>query len=416
MIFCSLCDFSHPTCLPISHLRTHGLTTAQYKDRFPLQKLRIFSQQHKSNLAAGLKKSYTAGKSIAPMLGKHHTQETKKKISLNSKGVFNIGNVRQRERKLERMAAGALLFNCEILTIDHLVGRATARCNTCSHTFTYTNQIFYPARLAKIGKLCPHCQPRETFISQGEIEVGEFIREHFSGVVLQNDREVLSGREFDIYLPELKIGIEYTGLFWHSNIQRPDILHLQQKTLLAREHSVELITIFEDEWQCQKDKVKNILHGKITPQINEYRISEIDAQDANAFLVQWSLSIAEFNLALGLYKEDALLGIVTFKDSLPEWEITNLCTLGNVDLFPVITYFQDTFNAERKPLSGIADLRWGGKYSSLGFALSETIPPKVWFLHDRYSQRSIALDDIPLIKRNKETIFDCGYEKWELCK
>ncbi len=55
----------------------------------------------------------------------------------------------------------------------------------------------------------------------------------------------LQGREVDIYIPHLKVGIEYDGGGWHQDIKR-DI----DKTKMMHEHGIELIRIRESK--CPK--------------------------------------------------------------------------------------------------------------------------------------------------------------------
>lgn len=49
-----------------------------------------------------------------------------------------------------------------------------------------------------------------------EKEVLDFINSIYSGKVINNDRDTISPKELDIYIPEKKFAIEYNGLFWHS--------------------------------------------------------------------------------------------------------------------------------------------------------------------------------------------------------
>ena len=34
--------------------------------------------------------------------------------------------------------------------------------------------------------------------------------------IILHDRNILNGKEIDIFIPKLKIGVEYNGLYWHS--------------------------------------------------------------------------------------------------------------------------------------------------------------------------------------------------------
>ncbi|MFC2577691.1 MAG: hypothetical protein ACFNQH_01375, partial [Veillonella parvula] len=53
--------------------------------------------------------------------------------------------------------------------------------------------------------------------SKTENEIKDFIMDYCSDIELHN-REYLDGKEIDIYLPVLNIGIEYNGSYYHSSI------------------------------------------------------------------------------------------------------------------------------------------------------------------------------------------------------
>lgn len=78
--------------------------------------------------------------------------------------------------------------------------------------------------------------------------------------------EFMRGLELDIYLPELKIAIEYHGLRVHS--QRP-VYGPKDSHKIKTQHlekfkrcfsaGIRLIQIFEDEWELKRDIVKSML-------------------------------------------------------------------------------------------------------------------------------------------------------------
>ena len=45
----------------------------------------------------------------------------------------------------------------------------------------------------------------------------------------ENNRQVLNGKEIDIWIPERNIGIELDGLFWHKEHESNDRLHSIKK-------------------------------------------------------------------------------------------------------------------------------------------------------------------------------------------
>ena len=73
---------------------------------------------------------------------------------------------------------------------------------------------------------------------------------------------MLNNKELDIYLPKLKLAIEFNGLYWHSNKFIDKNYHLN-KLNIAENNNIHLIQIFEDEWDNNKDFIKKILKSII---------------------------------------------------------------------------------------------------------------------------------------------------------
>jgi len=60
-----------------------------------------------------------------------------------------------------------------------------------------------------------------------------------------------------------KIAIEYDGLYWHNDDVKEDHKYHLNKTLRCEQENIQLIHIFENEWNSKKDivksRIKNIL-------------------------------------------------------------------------------------------------------------------------------------------------------------
>lgn len=110
------------------------------------------------------------------------------------------------------------------------------------------------------GGGCPKCRKNGT--SQSEKELLNYVQSIYSGEVVANDRSVLDGMEIDIYIPDLKIGIEYNGLYWHSEMYRKQNYHYE-KFKLAKDKGVKLFQIFEDDWLRKKDVCENTIRHKL---------------------------------------------------------------------------------------------------------------------------------------------------------
>jgi hypothetical protein len=57
--------------------------------------------------------------------------------------------------------------------------------------------------------------------------------------VIRKDRGILNGKEIDIYLPDYNIGIEFNGLYYHSNLFVDNNYHVN-KSNLANEKGIKL--------------------------------------------------------------------------------------------------------------------------------------------------------------------------------
>jgi len=94
-----------------------------------------------------------------------------------------------------------------------------------------------------------------SFTSKPQIEIRDFITSKGFECEL-NNRKILKGKEIDIYIPSLKIGIEYNGNFWHAEGMNHKTKRThQEKTECAISAGIKLVQIFEDELVFNKELV-----------------------------------------------------------------------------------------------------------------------------------------------------------------
>lgn len=130
------------------------------------------------------------------------------------------------------------------------------------------------------------------------------------------------GKEVDIFIPELKLGIEFNGLFWHNENKVSRNYHLE-KTKHFANRGIRIIHIFEHEWQFRKDQVKSFLLSAINQ--NQNRVAarkcrfiftndkqEIKAaQDLlEATHIQGKAPSPKY--VINVYFQEMLLGVATF--------------------------------------------------------------------------------------------------------
>lgn len=83
--------------------------------------------------------------------------------------------------------------------------------------------------------------------SHFEDDIVQYIESIGVSNIKRHNRDILDGREIDIYLPDVMIGIEFNGTYWHSNANVSKHYH-EDKSKLANDKHIRLIHIYEFEW------------------------------------------------------------------------------------------------------------------------------------------------------------------------
>lgn len=102
---------------------------------------------------------------------------------------------------------------------------------------------------------CLKCYPKCSGFSNQEKQLLLFCKQYFKNI-LENDKKLIKPYELDIVIPEIKLAIEYNGVFYHSNLDKN--YHLN-KTELAEKQNYRLIHIWENDWLENKDIIKQKL-------------------------------------------------------------------------------------------------------------------------------------------------------------
>ena len=87
--------------------------------------------------------------------------------------------------------------------------------------------------------------------SDFERDICEYLKE--LGISFEeNERDVLTGKEIDIYCKEHNIGIECNGTFYHSDIKHSRFYHIN-KRLKTEDSGIRLYSIWSDSWDLKKN-------------------------------------------------------------------------------------------------------------------------------------------------------------------
>lgn len=289
------------------------------------------------------------------------------------------------------------------------------------------------------GHGCPKCA---NIISKSENEIAEFIENLFGKEnVIRRARNILPGnKEIDIYIPSKKIGIEYNGLFWHSDSSGKNKWYHTNKTNECEKLGIRLIQIFEDEYEQNKqlvlDKIEHILGsnhhaGKIMGR--KCTIIEISSSDSKDFLKKNHIQgNGEGSIKIGAYFNNNLIGVMLFKDwKNGEWELTRFATDINYISQGVgskmFNYFIKHYSP--KQIKSFADRRWStiekNIYTTLGFELVKILKPEYRYISTKSPSKRLhkfgfrkqilhKKYGLPLSMSESEMATSLGYSKvWD---
>ena len=242
------------------------------------------------------------------------------------------------------------------------------------------------------GKGCPKCG---NHLSYAEDEIYNLISKYYE--TERNNRTVLNGQEVDIYVPCLKMGIEYHGLRWHGeNFGKNRKYHLN-KLNVANENGIKLIQIFEDEYVNSKDivinKIKHILHiadGDLRKiPARKCKIKKINREDAKVFLTRYHIQgYVPSTIHYGAFLSDELVAVMSFTFSENKWTLGRFASNYNCVCQGIGGKLFKHFIREHNPtyIKSFADRRWttdvnDNLYTKLGFQMSVLLEPEYRYVN-----------------------------------
>ena len=306
-----------------------------------------------------------------------------------------------------------------------------------NHTFEISTDNYY-GRLYSNNNLCTVCNPISDLSSIKEKMLYEFISENYSGEIIRNYKDKW---EIDIYLPELKLGFEFNGLYWHSDKFKSKWYHID-KLNYFKEKEINIIHIWEDDWVNNSEIIKSqILYSLdlIKDKIFARKCKVKEIKDINIirdFLNKNHIQgFTKSSFKLGLYYNDELVSIMTFdhfegrkKMFNNEWNLNRFCTLNNKVIVGAASKLLKNFIKIKSPnrIISYADKNWssGYLYYKLGFDLiGDSNPDYKYVINGKRIHKShfknakIDKPESSYIKENNIIkIWDCGKLKFEMKK
>ena len=283
------------------------------------------------------------------------------------------------------------------------------QCTLCNKIFT--NNETNPAR---IRCTCTH------FRSTYEDAIIKWLVSIHITNIKTNGRHYLDKEykyEIDILLLDYNIGIDFHGLYWHSDLYKDRKYH-SDKYKFFKERNIQLIQIFENEWRNKQDIVKSIIMSKLKLNnvipARKCVIKEVSNKDAKSFLISNHLQEScPSKIRFGLYYNNELVSLMTFgKKRFGDKQHYELLRYANKLFTTVIGGFQKLLKQYERtiaiPLVSYVDIRYfnANSYTSSGFRQDSITPPNYFYFK---ANEGILYNRIQFQKhklKNKLVIFD----------
>jgi len=327
----------------------------------------------------------------------------------------NIENRKdKRVEKLKKIIDPGELIN---ISLDE---EYTIKCDKCSKLHQIERKVL-DQRLY-LGLDWRDCITYSFSTSNAENEIGKFIESIYTGKIIYNNRKII-GSEIDVYLPDLKIGFEFNGLYWHSEINKKSDYHYN-KYKLALKNNIKLIQIFEDEWKYKQDIVKSRIRNVIG--LTENRIyarkciiKEIPFKMVDSFLMDNHLQgSVKSNINIGLFYQDELVSVMTLGkprgnisskkvDNTGICELYRFCNKLNTNVVgaasKMFNYFIKNYSNINYVYSFSTNEWVGSLYESIGMEFVSESKESYWYIK---RDRRISRHNF-----NKQKLIKMGYDR-----
>lgn len=319
-------------------------------------------------------------------------------------------------------------------------------CESCQNSQKSSNSFFN--KRIKIGETpCRICNPPLVSTSNGEMELFNFISDIYKGEIQRNNRTICEGKEIDIFLPELNMGFEFDGIYWHSEYFKEKWDNINKKNFIQSK-GIKLYNVWEDDWLYKKDIIKsriinslglsNKIHARKC-EVKEIKTGQKIFLDENHIQ-----GYVPAQISIGLYYENELISVMTLgakrklvsdKQKQGHYELLRFCNKIGYSIIggasKLFTYFLKKYDPEN--ITSYQDNSWytGNIYEKLGFKLIKEAEPNYYWCkanikYHRYNFRKSKLIEEGFNKDLNETeimnqrgyykLWGFGSLKWEYNK
>jgi len=288
-------------------------------------------------------------------------------------------------------------------------------CDECKHIFKIHRSLFNQRNRLNIT-VCTVCNTIDNHISDFQGRVKYFISSICDYEIIDN--YTTEKYEIDIYIPELNLGFECNGLWWHSEKYKEKEYHINKLNYFTA-NKIEIMNIWEDDWKVKKEIVKSMILNKLVCVDNEiysggYEIKKIiDNKLVRNFLDTNHLhGFVKSKIKIGLYYNNELVSIMLFNNIISndeEYEMLRFCSKLNNDIIgcesKLFKYFIDNYNATKIISYSDRCYNQDKLYKNLGFDVVGETDADFYYFH---KDNGIRLNKNIL---RKNILVSQGYDK-----
>lgn len=132
-----------------------------------------------------------------------------------------------------------------------------------------SNVFIFSTSSLKLGHapLCRKCRA-SMISSRYEEEILNYISTFYNEPPIRNNRDIIFPLELDLYYPNKRIGVEFNGDYWHSDLYKDRKYHYN-KFIKCKEKDILLVSIFESDWISNNNVIKEYLHNVFNNELHD---------------------------------------------------------------------------------------------------------------------------------------------------